>query len=1081
MYLEFSISGGDLKLREGTPASYQGTWSGGPITFSGNMIVNRSAGGKSFVTMGASLADQSVKWPPEGEDSAVSGRTVSLPFNFTYNVPADYTGSSISGSARVEACGGVCGSYMVDFWLDLPTSEAPGDPAVTVEAEPSPTTKVDRIITIQGTINVLDPGTSQNWQPGASSLVKPIIEVPVTLTRGEKLMDFTFSKPPDGSFQFQVPLTDSLVLSATLLHAVSVPSTFRVVYDQADPTIWIATTPFSLDENTPDTLVKNINLSDLGNLVSGPVPVPPDRIDDVGLIYHYAREAWQMAAILLGAEFDFPTLKIRAFSTTPRVQDSAYWDGPMTGFAPVDPTVELSPKLSDFTRLDAGGTVTHEFGHHVMADIYGNFMPYSPGDTNHEGFANPSTTDSWVEGFATFFALWTQKDQVMATSPQLWHNQGDVENLELNYLAWSADEEYAVTSLLWDLIDPVSAGDATEMPVANWATQPVVTTTTATKSYGDHIQLDRSLIWQLLADATLASFDRPPAAPQGYDYIFDVKQLYETLQANGVGLLLPATPNGLDAVDELFIAHGFFADTNPQNLAWDVGEEIGVTNNQPITVGKVNFPARSVRRSPPRTANTYFNYQALDAVTDGAVDVVDFLVTVQFEPPYEEYNYSYTTRAVEPGRLQYAGPPGYYRATTSIAATGPNVEASAPLQFTNEQYWQMRSQSPSGALMDHTFEVQTSGGMGLDDIWSGGIQGGSGGIVPEFSGNLLLPLLCCGGVAIFLVVGLVLVLGARSRKKRQAPPSSPSPASIPGSAPTSPPAQPDRYASSGGWQLVVVDGPDTGQRYSLGHQNRLGRSSDNDIQIRDEQSSRRHAVVQQQVNGYVISDLGSRNGTFVNGTRIDRPTWLQNRDTIQVGKTILRVIAHQAVPQVGEAPAPTPAPVPVTSSPAPAAYRPAPAQAPAAEAVVGVIPNIERRKGMFGADAYNLVLTLQHLVFARLTSEMLKAATEQARQDAKAQGKGFFGQWGAQMGASGDIVQRYYQMPVEAILREHPDNFVIPVSQVRKVRFSQGDIEVSKSDQMTIEAAEKMRFNLKGSSIGETKKMLRQVLGTRVK
>jgi hypothetical protein len=73
-YLEFSISGGDLRLREGTAASYEGPWSGGPITFSGKTIVTRPAGIKSYVTMKANLADQSVEWPPAGEDSEVMGR-----------------------------------------------------------------------------------------------------------------------------------------------------------------------------------------------------------------------------------------------------------------------------------------------------------------------------------------------------------------------------------------------------------------------------------------------------------------------------------------------------------------------------------------------------------------------------------------------------------------------------------------------------------------------------------------------------------------------------------------------------------------------------------------------------------------------------------------------------------------------------------------------------------------------------------------------------------------------------------------------------------------------------------------------
>jgi hypothetical protein len=148
---------------------------------------------------------------------------------------------------------------------------------------------------------------------------------------------------------------------------------------------------------------------------------------------------------------------------------------------------------------------------------------------------------------------------------------------------------------------------------------------------------------------------------------------------------------------------------------------------------------------------------------------------------------------------------------------------------------------------------------------------------------------------------------------------------------------------------------------------------------------------------------------------------------------------------------------------------------------VGVIPAVDRRKGLFRSEPYTLVLTLQHLVFARLTSEMQRAAADEAKREAKAQGKGFFGQWGATMGSGKALAERYYQMPVEAILREHSDNFVVPVDQVRKVTFTAGDMEYSKEDRMTIHAGEKIKLDLKGTSIGEAKKVLRQVLGKRVK
>ncbi len=114
-YLIYSISGPDFSADIDSPTVHSGTYTGEPIHFSGKMIVARPEGLKSWVTMKASLADQSVNWPAEGEDSLVENRTVELPFDFTFVVPADYASDTIIGNVRLEVCGGVCGVYNVDL------------------------------------------------------------------------------------------------------------------------------------------------------------------------------------------------------------------------------------------------------------------------------------------------------------------------------------------------------------------------------------------------------------------------------------------------------------------------------------------------------------------------------------------------------------------------------------------------------------------------------------------------------------------------------------------------------------------------------------------------------------------------------------------------------------------------------------------------------------------------------------------------------------------------------------------------------------------------------------------------------
>jgi pSer/pThr/pTyr-binding forkhead associated (FHA) protein len=85
-------------------------------------------------------------------------------------------------------------------------------------------------------------------------------------------------------------------------------------------------------------------------------------------------------------------------------------------------------------------------------------------------------------------------------------------------------------------------------------------------------------------------------------------------------------------------------------------------------------------------------------------------------------------------------------------------------------------------------------------------------------------------------------------------------------------------------QLVVsLKGRPVG-RYSLDRPRiRIGRSPDNDVQIDSLAVSRYHAEVEATADGLAIRDLGSNNGTFVNGARIEGRSPLKAGDTIQIG------------------------------------------------------------------------------------------------------------------------------------------------------------------------------------------------------
>ncbi len=516
----------------------------------------------------------------------------------------------------------------------------------------------------------------------------------------------------EGRYRFSgVPVANSLVISTTLrgadlrvLDAASSPTNYATLPSPARD-VSVQSAAFSVA--SPGVVVEQDVAYDKAQAHISPVAgsVAADRLDDFGLIYYHAHQAFELTK-KLGLALDTKPVPLYAYLPG---EAGAYWWGPVsTGAnAAIPPHIVIGGVVANRARINSDVNSSdrpdnrewHEFGHHVMADALGNKLPDDPGtcpnppaigrDCNHYGYFNVSTTDSWTEGFAEFFSMVVNREIARDGTPAYLYRWAGSEtsgasNLETNFKAWrtrddQSFEEFAVAGLLWDLLDGKAEGDVTVL-ARSGAGGTVVRAT-----YADHVSMDLATLWSSLTHN----------AGGAYGYILTIKDLYDVLKAAGVGQDA-AGPGGMTALDELFVAHGFFADTGANRRFYDAGEVVGASGYLAFTVSyTVNnvpqvlaVPAQPARRSPP-------------PVPDAVVQVAPgkYTISVHFEPPAAYYDFSYDVATADGALLLLVADADYAASVSIVPANSSGYE---PLVLTNDFLWNAPADG-NGVILSHTF------------------------------------------------------------------------------------------------------------------------------------------------------------------------------------------------------------------------------------------------------------------------------------------------------------------------------------------------------------------------------------------
>jgi pSer/pThr/pTyr-binding forkhead associated (FHA) protein len=120
------------------------------------------------------------------------------------------------------------------------------------------------------------------------------------------------------------------------------------------------------------------------------------------------------------------------------------------------------------------------------------------------------------------------------------------------------------------------------------------------------------------------------------------------------------------------------------------------------------------------------------------------------------------------------------------------------------------------------------------------------------------------------------------------PPSAPRPGRR--SAAPAPARPPPKRSKKPARRIAVVEGDSLrGKTFDIGEELTIGRAEKCSVVLDDSYVSQVHARIFANNGGYMVEDLGSTNGTYLNRRRITAPTELQRGDRVKIGKTVLEM------------------------------------------------------------------------------------------------------------------------------------------------------------------------------------------------
>jgi len=239
----------------------------------------------------------------------------------------------------------------------------------------------------------------------------------------------------------------------------------------------------------------------------------------------------------------------------------------------------------------------------------------------------------------------------------------------------------------------------------------------------DPIDLTLEEVWE-----TIVSY--VSGQPDSNGFLFDAADLHAAFKEAYGGR--DADGNGMDDIDQVFIAHGLFADENGDR-SYLHGDIVGRTDHPDFS----GFPAMVPRRDAVPLSG------GLLEVETGSVDAA-VQVEISLPTPNQHHGYSYTAMPDEDGRVFVAMPPPQYGGKATLTAIADGYRPQRLGEIETEAFWEQVDASDGDPFLSFEAALQ-EGEIGPDGA-------GSSASWPLFAG---------GGLALVAVAGLGLGISRR--------------------------------------------------------------------------------------------------------------------------------------------------------------------------------------------------------------------------------------------------------------------------------------------------------------------------------